>query len=105
MKVIYQSVAGGDWEYLMRDCQVQPPYCTKVFKKSEVYGYQGPDYEFGDCGSIWAVVYWILFKIVFESVMVNLFTGMILENFEFITDEIADQEVHPPSLPFPLPFD
>lgn len=55
MQLIYQSVAGGDWDFVMRDCGVQPPYCTEIFN-SDVPGYDGPNYQFGDCGSRWCSI-------------------------------------------------
>ena len=52
------------------------------------FGDDTPDYTYGDCGDrATAGFYFVAFKLVCESVMLNLFIGMIIENFSFITGE------------------
>lgn len=54
------------WAQIMRGAQVQPPHC---------------DESKGDCGSKWAIVYFILFALTGAFVMMNLFIAVIMENF------------------------
>ena len=56
------------------------------------YRYDGKYFSFGDCGSQYAIFTFVLFKLVCESMLLNLFIGMILDNFSFITDDVALQE-------------
>lgn len=89
----YQIVTGDEWMMIMDDCSVVPPMCTPIFD-STVHGYNGPDMSFGDCGSEFSPVYFISFKLIGEAIMLNLFIGMIIENFAFITDDVSHAE-HP----------
>lgn len=90
MYTVYQMVTGDEWMDIMYDCMVSAPWCTPVFKKSE--NYDGPSYSFGDCGHSSARYFFIAFVLVCQNVMLNLFIGMILDNFSFITDEVAQVE-------------
>lgn len=89
MATIYQIVTGDEWFDLMYDCEVAPPSCTLLFSSDYDPYYTGPTYSFGDCGSSAARYFFIAFKVVCENVMLNLFIGMILDNFSFITDEVG----------------
>jgi len=94
MVTCFQIVVGDAWHDIMDDCGVQPPECTPVFD-SELfpdYGYNGPAKSFGDCGSTVSTLYFMAFKLMCETIMLNLFIGMILENFAFITDEVSHSE-------------
>jgi len=95
MLTVIQLVTGDEWQDIMLDCQVVPPACTLLFDKS-VYGWEEwglPEYEFGDCGqSTMAPIFFITFTLVCSNIMLNLFIGMILDNFSFITDEVAQEE-------------
>ena len=83
-------ITGDEWMDVMADCAVTVPYCTTRFNKEfGGPGYTGPELSYGDCGSEIARPWFLLFKLICESVMLNLFIGMILENFSFITDEVA----------------
>ena len=88
----YQLITGDEWMDVMTDCAVQPPFCTPLFNKSADPYYDGPELSFGDCGSEISRPWFLIFKLVCESVMLNLFIGMILDNFSFITDEVAHVE-------------
>lgn len=87
----YQIVTGDEWMTIMDDCAVVPPMCTPLFD-STVHGYNGPDMTFGDCGSEFSPFYFIAFKLIGEAIMLNLFIGMIIENFAFITDDVSHAE-------------
>ena len=90
MQTCYQIVTGDSWWEIMDDCSRLPPECTPLFDNELMpgYGYNGPPKSFGDCGSQVSVVYFMAFKLICELIMLNLFIGMILENFAFITDEV-----------------
>ena len=46
--------------------------------------------SFGDCGSALALPLLLLFKVLCEAVLLNLFVAAILDNFSFITDAQSD---------------
>eukprot|EP00961_Rhodomonas_salina_P276351 3733253-Rhodomonas_salina.2 len=83
MTTIYQMVTGDEWMLLMEDCSVMPPSCTHRFQKEWAYdgvtyieySYDGDDLSFGDCGSPYARIFFMVFMLVCESVMLNLFIG------------------------------
>jgi len=80
---VWQIVTEGDWMILLADCSVQPPYCTAVVEGK----------EWNDCGSeVSSVSYFVLVKIVCEFIMLNLFIGLIIENFSYITEDVGHQE-------------
>mmetsp|Transcript_4437 Transcript_4437/g.13238 ORF Transcript_4437/g.13238 Transcript_4437/m.13238 type:complete len:593 (+) Transcript_4437:3900-5678(+) len=79
---IYQLVIEDEWMTIMDDASVQPPECTPRFE----------GHNFGDCGVAYAWLLFIPFKLICESIMLNLFIGVILEKFAFITDEISSKE-------------
>jgi len=54
--------------------------------------WKGAPLKFSDCGSDYAFVLWMLLKVVCEKIMLNLFIGIILDNFSFITDEVSHVE-------------
>lgn len=79
----------------MADLSVEPPSCTPIFQAPDVYGWERtgyPNYSFGDCGNAGARYFFVAFKLVCENIMLNLFIGMILDNFSYITDDIAATE-------------
>ena len=81
--------AGDEWHMIMDDLSRTPPYCTPAFTAAHVYGWQGPDLSFGDCGSEYSPILFPVMLITCSCVMLNLFVGMILNNFSFMTDEVA----------------
>ena len=93
---IFQVVTGDEWHILMYDHAIEYPKCTPTFNEETVPGWtawKGKPFEMGDCGSEgMSFTFWILTKIVCEQVMLNLFIGMILDNFSFITDEVTHVE-------------
>lgn len=92
---IYQIVTGDEWHMMMDDCSVQYPSCTLNFDEENVPGWtawKGEPLNFTDCGSSYAFLIWMLLKVVCEKIMLNLFIGMILDNFSFITDEVSHVE-------------
>ena len=97
VSTLFQIVIGDEWMMLMDDNAVQYPECTPVFQKSNdptnaMYYYQGPEYMWGDCGYLAAYVTFPIFVVFCQSVLLNLVIGMILDNFSFITDQVAEEE-------------
>mmetsp|Transcript_28355 Transcript_28355/g.59219 ORF Transcript_28355/g.59219 Transcript_28355/m.59219 type:complete len:1163 (-) Transcript_28355:45-3533(-) len=92
MYTIYQMVIGDEWMTIMDDASIQWPACTERFDSTYLYNYTGKQYSFGDCGSSYSRFYFVTFKMICECILLNLFVGVVLENFGFITDEISDRE-------------
>eukprot|EP00960_Hanusia_phi_P035947 752049-Hanusia_phi.AAC.4 len=94
LMTILQIVTGDEWQELVKDCAVQPPYCTAVFDDS-VHGWsewKPFTLSFGDCGQSYSFLAFVVMKLVCEKVMLNLFIGMILDNFGFFTEEVGDSQ-------------
>ena len=53
---------------MMYDLRVQPPACTKFFTAA-VHGMSDYDYSFGDCGSSFSDLYFVVFKIICECMV------------------------------------
>ena len=93
---IYQIVTGDEWHVMLTDCEVQWPECTEAFDEEHVPGWTAWKGEslskVSDCGKSWAFAVWLILKIMCEKIMLNLFIGMILDNFSFIFDEASHVE-------------
>jgi len=93
---IFQIVTGDEWHVMMSDCTVQWPSCTEAFDEEHVPGWTAwkgePLSKVTDCGKSWAFPCWLILKLFCEKIMLNLFIGMILDNFSFITDELSHVE-------------
>lgn len=81
---------------MLTDCKVQWPECTEAFDEAHVPGWTAwkgdPLSKVSDCGKAWSFGLWLILKIFCEQIMLNLFIGMILDNFSFITDEVSHVE-------------
>lgn len=66
---------------IMDDVSVQWPECTPKFDASYIYGYIGPAYSFGDCGNSYARLYFVAFKLICESILLNLFIGWVIPSY------------------------
>jgi hypothetical protein len=91
---IYQIVCGDAWELLMSDCSVEWPKCTMAFNEQNVPGWTAwkgkPMDDFTDCGGqLYSFGLFSILKIVCQQIMLNLFIGIILENFSCIAEEIS----------------
>eukprot|EP00899_Mesostigma_viride_P026282 jgi/Mesvir1/6839/Mv09018-RA.1 len=64
---MFRAATGETWVGIMQDCMVQPPKCN---------------HKLDNCGSPVAIVYFITFVIIVSMMMLNLFTAVIIENFE-----------------------
>ncbi len=93
---IYQIVTGDAWELLLSDSSVEWPRCTKSFDEKNVPGWtawKGEPLYMTDCGGQFqAFLSYVVLKIVCQQIMLNLFVGMILENFSFMADESSTHQ-------------
>ena len=92
--LIWQIITGDEWMIIMQDISVVEPSCTLLFDPEIEPSYQGPARSWGDCGpsvSV-AVGYCLALKLVCEYMMLNLFIGLILDNFSYITEDVGHQE-------------
>jgi len=89
-----QILRGDEWQELLEDSKVQSPSCTPRFDSAHVYGYEGEQLSFGDCGApAWlSDLFFIGFKLVCEASLLNLIIGMILQNFSYITEDASHVE-------------
>ncbi|MEQ2283606.1 hypothetical protein AMECASPLE_013142 [Ameca splendens] len=80
--VLFRIVTGEDWNKIMHDCMVQPPFCT-------------PDkhrYWETDCGNYaGALIYFCSFYVIIAYIMVNLLVAIIVENFSLFYSTEEDQ--------------
>ncbi len=90
--LIWQIITGDEWMIIMKDLSVRPPFCTAVFTTKYEPGYQGPNRSWGDCGSSLSYLYCISLKLVCEYIMLNLFIGLILDQFSYITEDAGHVE-------------
>lgn len=94
LRTVYQIVTGEPWPILMEDSHVTWPSCTPIFSsKYPEYNYQGPDYEFGDCGDQFSPALFVVCILFCNCIMINLFIGMVLDNFSFFTENADDGNV------------
>jgi len=89
---IFHIVTGDEWHVLMIDLSVQEPYCNTIFTKNAVPGYNGPDRTWGDCGQTMSPVFFLFIKLLCEYMLLNLFIGLILDNFSYITEDVGHEE-------------
>ncbi len=91
---IFQIITGDEWMILLVDLSVEPPFCERTFTMRKNRGYKGPDRSWGDCGQGKTIssLYFLAVKLVCEYCLLNLFIGIIIENFGFITEEAGLEE-------------
>ncbi|MBN3307631.1 NALCN protein, partial [Amia calva] len=80
--VLFRIVTGEDWNKIMHDCMVLPPFCT-------------PDkhrYWETDCGNYaGALIYFCSFYVIIAYIMLNLLVAIIVENFSLFYSTEEDQ--------------
>uniref|UniRef100_A0ABM0M2J1 Sodium leak channel non-selective protein-like n=1 Tax=Saccoglossus kowalevskii TaxID=10224 RepID=A0ABM0M2J1_SACKO len=78
--VLMRCITGEDWNKIMHDCMVSPPYCT-----------MGPNYWESDCGNFGAaLLYFCSFYIIIAYIVLNLLVGIIMENFSLFYSNDED---------------
>ena len=86
-----QILTGDEWQEMLEDLSILPPFCTYQFSSDYIFGYSGKNYSFGDCGfyKTGTAIYFVCFKLICEGMLINLFVGMILDNFSFVIQEAS----------------
>lgn len=73
--MLFRIVTGEDWNKIMHDCMIQPPYCTP-----------GPNFWETDCGNFSAsLVYFCTFYVIITYIVLNLLVGKnhFINKFKF----------------------
>ncbi|KAH8826844.1 Ion transport protein-domain-containing protein [Flagelloscypha sp. PMI_526] len=66
---------GEGWNQYMHDYAIEYPRCTN----------SGPSNSVSDCGSVvWAFALFILWNVLSMYIFVNMFTGVVVENFSYV---------------------
>lgn len=69
MMVLFRVLTVDTWNNFLYECKIDAPYCTRI-----------PG-VFSDCGSRWSPVFYITFILIGSRVILNLFIGILLDNF------------------------
>ncbi|XP_075155778.1 sodium leak channel non-selective protein na isoform X2 [Haematobia irritans] len=78
--MLFRIVTGEDWNKIMHDCMVQPPYCTP-----------GKNYWETDCGNFTAsLIYFCTFYVIITYIVLNLLVAIIMENFSLFYSNEED---------------
>lgn len=78
--MLFRIVTGEDWNKIMHDCMVQPPYCTPANNYWET-----------DCGNFTAsLIYFCSFYVIITYIMLNLLVAIIMENFSLFYSNEED---------------
>ncbi|KAG4073861.1 hypothetical protein HA402_014066 [Bradysia odoriphaga] len=78
--MLFRIVTGEDWNKIMHDCMVQPPYCTI-----------SANYWETDCGNFTAsLVYFCTFYVIITYIVLNLLVAIIMENFSLFYSNEED---------------
>ncbi|KAK9823801.1 hypothetical protein WJX72_005586 [[Myrmecia] bisecta] len=79
---LFRMSTTDDWTLVIKDCTQQPPLCDKAA---------------GECGTPVAYVYFLSFFFLVSIIMLNLFTAVIIENYDK-QQEQAEWSLTPNSL-------
>uniref|UniRef100_A0A182QL89 Sodium leak channel NALCN n=1 Tax=Anopheles farauti TaxID=69004 RepID=A0A182QL89_9DIPT len=78
--MLFRIVTGEDWNKIMHDCMVQPPYCTPAANYWET-----------DCGNFTAsLIYFCTFYVIITYIVLNLLVAIIMENFSLFYSNEED---------------
>ncbi|RWS10179.1 sodium leak channel non-selective protein-like protein [Dinothrombium tinctorium] len=77
---LFRIVTGEDWNKIMHDCMVSPPYCTP-----------GNNYWETDCGNFtFSLIYFCSFYVIITYIVLNLLVAIIMENFSLFYSNEED---------------
>ena len=79
---LFRIVTGEDWNKIMHDCMVSPPFCTIE-----------PEHNYWetDCGSFsFSLVYFCSFYVIITYIVLNLLVAIIMENFSLFYSNEED---------------
>lgn len=66
--MLFRIVTGEDWNKIMHDCMIQPPYCTPA-----------ENYWQTDCGNFTgSLIYFCTFYVIITYIVLNLLVGEFL---------------------------
>ncbi|KAL1109977.1 hypothetical protein AAG570_014086 [Ranatra chinensis] len=78
--MLFRIVTGEDWNKIMHDCMVQPPFCTPAGNYWET-----------DCGNVVAsLIYFCSFYVIITYIVLNLLVAIIMENFSLFYSNEED---------------
>ncbi|XP_076454223.1 sodium leak channel NALCN-like [Babylonia areolata] len=78
--LLFRIVTGEDWNKIMHDCMVQPPFCTP-----------GGNFWETDCGNYHAsIIYFCTFYVIITYIVLNLLVAIIMENFSLFYSNEED---------------
>ncbi|XP_054265506.1 sodium leak channel NALCN isoform X2 [Macrosteles quadrilineatus] len=78
--MLFRIVTGEDWNKIMHDCMIQPPYCTPA-----------NNYWESDCGNfIASLIYFCSFYVIITYIVLNLLVAIIMENFSLFYSNEED---------------
>ncbi|XP_031638611.1 sodium leak channel non-selective protein [Contarinia nasturtii] len=78
--MLFRIVTGEDWNKIMHDCMVQPPYCSVA-----------DNYWETDCGNFTAsLIYFCTFYVIITYIVLNLLVAIIMENFSLFYSNEED---------------
>ncbi|RZF45942.1 hypothetical protein LSTR_LSTR008319 [Laodelphax striatellus] len=78
--MLFRIVTGEDWNKIMHDCMVEPPFCTAAGNYWET-----------DCGNFVAsLIYFCSFYVIITYIVLNLLVAIIMENFSLFYSNEED---------------
>ncbi|KAI4457600.1 sodium leak channel non-selective protein [Holotrichia oblita] len=78
--MLFRIVTGEDWNKIMHDCMIQPPYCTPA-----------DNYWETDCGNFTgSLIYFCTFYVIITYIVLNLLVAIIMENFSLFYSNEED---------------
>ncbi|KAG2183342.1 hypothetical protein INT43_006347, partial [Umbelopsis isabellina] len=78
---LVRMTTGENWDFLMHDFTVTAPNCVSS---------SSSDYLDSDCGSpVWAYLMFVVFYIICTHIFLNLFTVVIISNFQYAYEHTA----------------
>ncbi|GAA55210.1 sodium leak channel non-selective protein [Clonorchis sinensis] len=78
--LLTRIVTGEDWNKIMHDCMIQPPFCR-----------MRPNFWETDCGNFRAaLIYFCSFYVIITYVMLNVLVAIIMENFSLFYSNDED---------------
>ncbi|KAH6937707.1 hypothetical protein HPB50_003680 [Hyalomma asiaticum] len=80
MAMLFRIVTGEDWNKIMHDCMVSPPYCTLAANYWET-----------DCGNFTgSLIFFCSFYVIITYIVLNLLVAIIMENFSLFYSNEED---------------
>ncbi|KAK7076029.1 hypothetical protein SK128_019150 [Halocaridina rubra] len=78
--LLFRIVTGEDWNKIMHDCMVAPPFCTR-----------GANYWETDCGNFTgSLIFFCSFYVIITYIVLNLLVAIIMENFSLFYSNEED---------------